>query len=106
MPVLRREDRRHQLQRHEDAACVCGGAREDRPASYLRRVRATSAASDGRDQEGAQYRVASVRGVVLGEEEITMEVILREDIEKLGSRGDRKSTRLNSSHTPLSRMPS
>ena len=42
---------------------------------------------DGRHQEGAQHRAAAVRGAVLGREETGMEVILREDIEKLGSRG-------------------
>src|SRR3954467_4551959 len=51
-------------------------------------MRSAPAAAHRRDQEGAEHRAAAVRGVVLGQEELDMEVILREDIEKLGNRGE------------------
>ena len=60
---------------------------KDRSAPHFGRVRAAPAAPHRRHQEGAQHRAAAVRGAVLGQEETVMEVILREDIEKLGTRG-------------------
>jgi large subunit ribosomal protein L9 len=52
-------------------------------------VRAASTAVGGSDQAGAQHRADAVLIADLGcAQEIIMEVILREDIEKLGSRGD------------------
>ena len=69
MPLLRREDRRHQLQGREDAARLRGGAGQDHSPPHFGRVRAAPAAAHGRDQEGAQHRAAAVRGVVLGQEE-------------------------------------
>src|ERR1700685_182476 len=51
-------------------------------------MRAPPAAPDGCDQEGAQHRAFAIRVVVLTAEETAMEVILREDVEKLGSRGE------------------
>ena len=65
VPLLRREDRRHQLQGREDAARLRGGAGQDRSAPHLGRVRAAPAAADRRHQEGAQHRAAAVRGAVL-----------------------------------------
>src|SRR5437763_937147 len=51
-------------------------------------MRPSPAAPDRRHQEGAQHRAAALRGNDLRQEEFLMEVILREDIEKLGSRGE------------------
>ena len=46
MPVLRREDRRHQLQGREAAAQLRGRARQDHAPPHLGRVRAAPAAAD------------------------------------------------------------
>ena len=61
LQVLRRENRRHQLQGR--AACwpVCGRKRQDRAAPPDRRVYAAPAASVRGHQAGAQHRPAAVR---------------------------------------------
>ena len=63
-------------------------ARQDRAAPDLRRLRSAPAAIERRHQEGAQHRLAAVRGGDISGREATMEIILREDIEKLGARGE------------------
>ncbi len=63
-------------------------ARQDHAAADFGRVRAASAAVGGSDQAGAQHRADAVLDDSKSQQEIIMEVILREDIEKLGNRGD------------------
>ncbi len=65
-------------------------ARQDHAPPHLRRVRAASAAPGRSHQAGAQHRAAAVRlarGLIRSWSRNAMEVILREDIEKLGTRG-------------------
>src|SRR6202050_1661224 len=88
MPLLRREDRRYQLQGYQAAPRLRSRARQDCSTPHFGRMRAAPAAGDGCDQEGAQHRAFAVRIVVLEAEETAMEVILREDVEKLGNRGE------------------
>src|SRR5437016_218788 len=61
LPLLRREDRRHQLQGHEAAAQLHRRARQDRAPAHFGRVRAAPAAADGCHQKGAEHRAAAVR---------------------------------------------
>src|SRR4051794_11264688 len=88
MPFLRGENRRYQLQGREAVARLCGRTRQDHPTADFGRLRAAPTASHRRHQEGAEYRAAAVRGQLLIDEGTNMEVILREDIEKLGNRGE------------------
>ena len=69
VPVLRREDRRHQLQRHQAAERVHLRARQDHAPPHLGRVRSAPAAAGRSDQAGAQHRAAAVRGAGLREEQ-------------------------------------
>src|SRR5260221_13334087 len=61
MPVLRREDRRYQLQGCEAAHVVYLRTGQDRTAPYFGRMYASPAAIGGIDQAGAQHRADSVR---------------------------------------------
>ena len=60
VPVLRRQDRRYQLQGRAAAQLLHQRARQDHAAADLGRVRAASAAAGGSDQAGAQYRADAV----------------------------------------------
>src|ERR1035438_10324363 len=61
VPFLRREDRRYQLQRREDAHVVYLRARQNCSAPHLRRLHSSPAPLSRGDQAGAQYRTDSVR---------------------------------------------
>ena len=61
MPVLRREDRRYQLQGREAAHVVYLRAGKDRTAPYFGRMYSSPAAIGGSDQTGAQHSADSVR---------------------------------------------
>ena len=61
VPVLRGEDRRHQLQGRAAAQLLHQRARQDHSAADFGRVRAASAAAGGSHQAGSQHRAGAVR---------------------------------------------
>ena len=60
VPVLRRQNRRHQLQGRAAAELLHFRARQDHAAAHFGRVRAAPAAAGGSDQAGAEHRADAV----------------------------------------------
>ncbi len=86
VPVLRREDRRYQLQGRAAAEVVHHRARQDHAAAHFRRVRAASAAAGGSHQAGAQHRADAVLDVRF-REELNHGSHSKRRYRKLGTRG-------------------
>src|SRR6185503_12693775 len=99
MPVLHRANRLHRLQEGRDAAAVRTGSRQDYATAHDGNLFQAPALAGRGHQARSQYRALAIRHRTLNclirtrvyresKEDEIMQIILQEDIEKLGARGE------------------